>query len=238
MDRRERMMIAFLAGGLDESTGRAWDEHVLRCDQCWKAVREDRAGRAAAARLRDSAPPELADRIRFAVELTARGPGRRRSPRWILAASGALLAALSTLVALVWLSPVTPADPPMIAAVVRAAQSMPLAPAASGGVSAAPGDASGMPVAVGAPGGLVAAGATMHIRRYWVDGVEAAVVISDRAFPRPAGAQVLSAGGSADMAWTATRGRVALYCPSSSVLVAAPVAAGDIPALASRLPVP
>jgi hypothetical protein len=39
------------------------------------------------------------------------------------------------------------------------------------------------------------------------------------------------------MAWTATRGRVALYCPTSEVLVAAPLAASDLPALARLLPV-
>ncbi|GAB3394159.1 anti-sigma factor family protein [Amycolatopsis echigonensis] len=228
MDRHERMLIAFLAGDLDEPARREWDEHLLGCDQCWQAVREDRAGHAIAAGLREAAPAQLADRVRFAVELAARPPSRRRPRRWILAGGAALVAVVITAIALVWLRPPQPADPPVIAAVVQLAQTMP-APTTSGTVSQ-------KPVEVGAPVTLVADGVHLRVRYYQVGGAEAAVITSDRPFPMPAGAHPLTTTSPEDMAWTVTRDGVALYCPTSDVLLAAPVAAGDLPDLAGQLP--
>src|SRR5260370_17135009 len=77
-DRDHRLLAAFLAGELDPAAARRWDAHLLECEQCWRAVREDRTGRQAARLLRRGAPPELADRVAFAVELTAaRAAGQR-----------------------------------------------------------------------------------------------------------------------------------------------------------------
>src|SRR5690349_7250627 len=120
MDSHDRMLAGFLAGELDPAGARRWDEHLLECERCWRAVREDRAGRQAAAVLRQPAPPGLADRVAFAVEVAAgTGTGVRRkrqgtrSPqrgrpaaggwlRWrLLAGAGTLAAGLAvTLVAL------------------------------------------------------------------------------------------------------------------------------------------
>ena len=52
MDGHERMLAAFLAGDLCPDEARRWDEHLLECEQCWRAVREDRVGRFAHARRR------------------------------------------------------------------------------------------------------------------------------------------------------------------------------------------
>ena len=70
-DRHDRLLAAFLAGELDAAEARRWDEHLLECEACWRAVREDRAGRQAAQVLRQPAPPGLADRVTFAVEMAA-----------------------------------------------------------------------------------------------------------------------------------------------------------------------
>src|SRR5258708_2056631 len=110
-DGEHRLLAAFLAGDLDPAAARRWDEHLLECEQCWRAVREDRAGRQAAQVLREPAPPGLADRVAFAVEVAAAGrgavqahsrphghsrrPGRHgRRLRWRLAVPGALAASL------------------------------------------------------------------------------------------------------------------------------------------------
>src|SRR5258708_18576874 len=77
-DRQHRLLGAFLAGELDAAGARRWDEHLLECEQCWQAVREDRAGRQAAQLLRQPAPPGLADRVAFAVEVAAAGRGATR----------------------------------------------------------------------------------------------------------------------------------------------------------------
>src|SRR5882724_9311960 len=81
-DRHDRLPAAFLAGDLDPADAQRWDEHLLTCEQCWRAVREDRAGRQAAQLLRQPAPPGLADRVSFAVEVAAAdGTAGRRQAR-------------------------------------------------------------------------------------------------------------------------------------------------------------
>src|SRR5260370_17785937 len=80
-DRDHRLLGAFLAGELDPAAARRWDAHLLECEQCWQAVREDRAGRQAAQLLRRPAPPGLADRVAFAVAVAAPGPAPRRRAR-------------------------------------------------------------------------------------------------------------------------------------------------------------
>src|SRR6266581_893005 len=104
-DRDHRLLAGYLAGELGPADARRWDEHLLVCEQCWRAVREDRAGRRAARLLRQPAPTGLADRVAFAVELAAAGTIARQRPRhrmrlrwrW-LAAAGALAAAVAVTV--------------------------------------------------------------------------------------------------------------------------------------------
>jgi hypothetical protein len=66
-DRYDRLLTAFLARELDPAEARRWDEHLLECERCWRAVREDRVGRRAAQVIRRPAPAGLADRVAFAV---------------------------------------------------------------------------------------------------------------------------------------------------------------------------
>src|SRR6266699_1903990 len=101
MDSHDRLLSAFLAGDLDPGAARRWDEHLLECERCWRAVREDRAGRQAAQLLRQPAPAGLADRVAFAVELGAAGSIAQRRPRYrmrvgrrCLAGAGAVAAAV------------------------------------------------------------------------------------------------------------------------------------------------
>src|SRR5215471_8024688 len=110
MDSHDRLLTAYVAGKLDRAQARRWDEHLLECERCWRAVREDRAGREAAQLLRQPAPAGLADRVRFAVELAAAGAIAQRRPRdgvrlgwrWLTAA-GALAAAVAVTVVVVLL---------------------------------------------------------------------------------------------------------------------------------------
>ena len=226
MDLHERRLVAFLAGDLDEEATRAWDEHLLDCERCWSAVREDRLGRAAAARLRESAPAGLADRIRVAVELA--GPPRRgRRGRTVLAA--ATLVAAAALAALVLLLPSPRAgEPPTIAAVLQSAQRL----SAAGSASAAGGATSG-PVLVGEPTTVAAGDAHLVLSYYRIGDVQVLLARSDRDFPMPDGARPVPGGA---MTWAATRGRLTLYCPDPRVIVAAAVPAIELPSLASRLP--
>jgi hypothetical protein len=237
-DRGHRLLAAFLAGELNPADAPRWDEHLLACEQCWRAVREDRAGRQAARLLRQPVRPGLADRVAFAVELAAAGTIARQRPRhrmrmrwrW-LAAAGALAAAMAVTVAV--LAPSgreTGTMPAAVAAVARYAQTVP--PARRPGPG--PGRP-GAPVEVGHPVMVAAGGQQMVLRVWRLGDVEAVVAVSAQLFAMPARAHGATGPG---MAWTAQLGSIGLYCRNGRIseLVAARVPATQLAALAARLP--
>ena len=83
MDEHDSLLDAFLAGDLGSADARRFDEHLLDCEACWKAVRANRVGRLAAQVLRQPAPPSLTDSVAFEVEVAAsvRQEGLARRPR-------------------------------------------------------------------------------------------------------------------------------------------------------------
>jgi hypothetical protein len=237
-DRGHRLLAAFLAGELNPADAPRWDEHLLACEQCWRAVREDRAGRQAARLLRQPPPPGLADRVAFAVELAAAGTIARQRPRhrmrlrwrW-LAAAGALAAAVAVTVAV--LLPggrETGTMPAAVAAVARYAQTVPPARHPGPGLGRP-----GAPVEVGHPVTVAAGGQQMVLRTWRLGDVEAVVAVSAQPFAMPARAHGVTGPG---MAWTARLGSIGLYCRNgrTSELVAARVPETQLAALAARLP--
>jgi anti-sigma factor RsiW len=251
MDSHDRLLAAFLAGDLDPADARRWDEHLLECERCWQAVREDRAGRQAAGLLREPAPPGLADRVAFAVEVAAATdagrsarPGsrswRRARPggrlRWRLAGAGTLAAGVTvTLLAVLlpgWRETASvPAAVAAVAAVARYAQAVPSPDRAHPPGPGRP----ATPVEVSGPVTLTAGGQRIVVRTWRLDGTEVVVAVSGRPFAMPMGAQAASGVG---MAWSARLGKLGLYCVNgrTSELVAAPVPDAELAALAARLP--
>jgi anti-sigma factor RsiW len=248
-DQYHRLLAAFLAGDLDPAEARRWDEHLLECERCWRAVREDRAGRQAAQVLRQPAPPGLADRVVFAVEVAAaaRAPARRQSrrrsrpwrrgrpgPRLVRQVAGAGILAVGVAVALtIALLPgghETRSVPAAVAAVARYARAIPSLGRDQHSYPAW----RTAPVEVGRPVTVTAGGQPIVLRTWRLGSTEAVVAVSDRPFPMPADAQGVSGRG---MAWTARMGTLALYCLNgpTSELVAAPVPAAELAALAARL---
>ena len=248
MDSHDRLLAAFLAGELDAAEARRWDEHLLECEACWRAVREDRAGRQAAQVLRQPAPPGLADRVTFAVEMAAGAraaapqrarPGirsRRRARhgrrlRWRLATAGAVALGLVVTLVVTLLPGGHQAGgvPAAVAVVARYAQTI---PPPVGGQHSQP----TAPVEVGRPVTVTAGGQRIVLRTWRLGGIEAVVAVSGWPFPMPARALGVSGMG---MAWSARLGRLGLYCLNgrTSELVAAPVPAAELAALAARLPV-
>src|SRR6266581_5581458 len=240
MDSHDRLLAAFLAGELNPADARRWDEHLLACERCWRAVREDRAGHQAAQLLRQPAPPGLADRVAFAVEVAAAGrtaaqqparPGRRLA-WWRLAGAGTLVAGLAvTLLVLLPGGRQTGSMPAAVTAVAHYAQTVP-APARErhphpGGRAA--------PVEVGHPVTVTAGGQQIVMRTWRLGGTEAVVAVSGQPFPMPPGAASVSGAG---MAWSRRLGQLGLYCLNGhrSELVAAPVPIAVLAALAARLP--
>lgn len=227
MTSHEHTLAAFLAGDLSGADAIAFDEHLLRCEECWRAVREDRLARAALELLREPVPTGLADRLRFAVEL-APAPGRcppsrsgRRGLR-VGVVAGVLALAGAALVML----PSRAATPSPVAAVVRLAAVMPHPPA---------GPVTSATEVLGSSATLVTGGQRLQLTYYRVHGVEALVAVSDQPYPMPANAHPL--GGGAAMAWTAVRGHLGLYCLNGprSILLVADLPTWQLPAVAHML---
>lgn len=239
-------LLAFVSGQLSDADEQAFDEHLLTCEACWQAVREDRVGRLALERLREPVPPGVADRVTMAIRLAsepAGQPGHRARRHRIdsrldhrLAPRGAqrvsrgafrLVAACLVVVAIVggvlgWALQGGPAaDPPQIA---RIAAMM------SPGVARNAALRDGERLRVG--------GQLLTVRSYRVDGGVVLVATSAQPFPMPSDAHLLA--GSSRTAWMATRGTLAMYGvnrpegEASMVLVAAmPMA--ELPQVAARL---
>jgi hypothetical protein len=206
MDGHDRLLAAFLAGELNPADARRWDEHLLACERCWRAVREDRDGRQAARLLRQPAPPGLADRVAFAVELAAAGsiaplrPRHRMRPRWRwLVGAGAVAAAVAAAVAV--LLPggrETGGMPAAVAAVARYAETLPPAQ----GQGPGPGGPD-VPVEVGRPVTVAAGGQRMVLRTWRLGRAEAVVAVSARPFGMPDRARGMAGPG---MAWSTRLG--------------------------------
>jgi hypothetical protein len=235
MDSADRhgLLGAFLSGDLGSADAGLWDQHLLECEQCWRAVCEDRDGRAAAVLLRRPAPGGLADRVRFAVEVAAAGAAARSDARrggrlrWLAAAGAAAGLAITLLVLLVPGGRDT--TPAVVAAVARYAAALPLPRSGAGqGVT---------PVEVGRPVTVVVGGQRIVMRTWRLGRAEAVVAVSSEQFPVPPGARTQSGAG---MAWSSRLGRLGLYCINGrmSELVAAPVPAAELAVLAARLPAP
>ena len=121
--------------------------------------------------------------------------------------------------------------PAAVAAVARYAQAIPSPGRDQGSNSGG----RAVPVEVGRPVTVTAGGQRIVLQTWRLGGTEAVVAVSGRPFPMPARAQGVAGKG---MAWSARLGRLGLYCVNgrTSELVAAPVPAAELAALAARLP--
>ena len=59
----EERLVAFLAGELSSEEERRFHEHLLGCEQCWRAVQADQAARHALEQLSQPAPAGLQGRV-------------------------------------------------------------------------------------------------------------------------------------------------------------------------------
>jgi anti-sigma factor RsiW len=181
----EQPIVAFLAGELPPEGERRFDEHLLGCEQCWRAVQADRAARLALEQLRQPAPAGLQGRVALAVALAASeapsGPvvvGQDRAPSFMRKAVAShlrLVAAACLLVVVAagsfgWLaaSRSSAPDPAQVAAVVAM-----ITP------GSAPSDA------LRAGEHLTIGGQPLVVRAYQLEGTEEIVATSARPFPVP-----------------------------------------------------
>jgi len=234
----EQPILAFLAGELSPEEERRFDEHLLRCEQCWRAVQADRAARFALEQLRQPAPAGLQGRVALSVALAATEAagrpavvGRGRVPSLLrrdVAPRLRLLAAACLLVVVAagsfgWLAASRSAspDPAQVAAVVA---------------MMTPGSAPTSALRAGEH--LVIGGQRLVVRAYQLEGTEEIVAISARPFPVPPTSHLLT--GSSSRAWMATKGRLSMYgvnrvAGSESMFLVAAMPMAEMPQMAARL---
>jgi hypothetical protein len=203
----EDRVIAFLAGELSDEDERRFDQHLLECENCWRAVQADRAARFALEKLREPAPAGLRDRVTLAIGRAdpeahpVKAPQRSidRSLRQAMARPVVrLVAAASLLIALAagslaWLEGNGGrADPPQVAAVAAM-----MTPGSSPAKALRSGEH------------MVIAGQELAVRAYVMGGKETIVATSSQPFSVPHSSHVLS--GASPTAWMATRGRLSMY---------------------------
>ncbi len=215
---------AFVARELSSDEERMFDEHLLACEECWVAVREDRLGRAAAVRLRTAAPSGLEDQVRFAIAVESRQPILERRPvrarriRWglLVSVTAAVAASMCLLV-----SGGPTANPPQVTALM--AMVTPGAPSS----------------ALRAGEHLDIAGQTMSVRAYLVHGHVVIAATSHDAFAMPSRSHLLP--GSSEQAWMASSGSISLYGVNhaatglQSMLILAKMPMAELPGIAAQL---
>lgn len=231
---------ALVAGELSASEAAALDEHLLSCEECWRAVQEDRRGRLAVDLLREAGPPGLADRVAAVIGLgtdqqetlvglepdTAKAvsedcgrdePGTGRPGR-----AGPFHRAVAS-----------PAGGWVSAARRHRLRTSLAAVLASGGLTAGlvaafasgggPGDPAQVAAVVvmashagatgaptAAPRHLMVEGQEIDVHSSRVDGRLVEVATSARQFPMPSTSHVVA--GSSQHAWMASRGSLSMYC--------------------------
>jgi hypothetical protein len=233
-------VIAFLNGDLSPDEERLFDQHLLTCEQCWRAVKADQAARLALEKLRQPAPAGLQERVSLAIALASqdeaksvadhRRPLIARWRRWATApalhprlVAAACLVAVMAVGATAWVVAARPApsDPAQVAAVV--AMMTPGSPPTT---------------ALRAGEQFVIAGQPLTVRAYQLEGTEELVATSARPFPMPSTSHLLA--GSSSQAWMATKGRLSMYGVnrrggSQSMFVVADMPMAQMPQLAARL---
>jgi hypothetical protein len=240
----EERLVAFVAGELSAEDERRFDDHLLGCEQCWRAVQADRAARLALERLRQPAPAGLQGRVAASVALAAaeapKGPvvvgphpvGRYRAPSLLRRAAARphvrLIAAACLLVAVAagsfgWLAASRSGapEPAQVAAVVA---------------MITPGSAPTTALRAGEH--LVIGGQHLVVRAYQLEGTEEIVATSARPFPIPSTSHLLT--GSSPRAWMATKGSLSMYGVNrrgggQSLFVVAAMPMAEMPQMAARL---
>jgi hypothetical protein len=232
-------VIAFLAGELTPAEERRFDQHLLGCEECWQAVKADRAARLALEQLRQPAPAGLEGRVALAIALASQeaskspvaraGAGAPSLLRWATArphrprlVAAACLVVVMAAGAAGWLVADRPAaDPPQLAAVVA---------------MMTPGSAPTSALRAGEH--FVIAGQALMVRAYQLEGTEELVATSAHPFPVPSSSHMLS--GSSSQAWMATKGRLSMYGVNrrgggQSMFVVAAMPMAEMPQMAARL---
>lgn len=203
----ERDAAAFLGGAMSRRHKRAFEEHIVECEDCWREVDTGRRGRTVAESGRELAPQSLRERVRATVETV---PSRPHRWRW-RHMTGLFLAVLLAGAVAVSLPRITDDRQPQVIDVV-------LADFEGGGefeLTASPrlprhlGDLRLADARSGRVDGMD------YVVHYYEDpaGHEVAVYQSDAPFPAAAGADHAAGGRT----WTADAGDLRLFCADRPV---------------------
>lgn len=235
----EERVLSFLDGDLSQEQAQAFDEHLLECERCWAAIREDRAGRMALMSLRAPAPEWLADRVALTLEVAGvstedapKGRGRRGPTRpgtrdgnrlrgRVVGSAAIVITLVGCVLGFTLIRSSAVHDPAQVTAVIA------LAEADSTSSSR-----------VSPTVHLMVEGQAVVVSSVRYHGQMVTVATSSRPFPMPPLSHVLT--GSSHGAWMATHGVLAEYCVNksvgkSSMLVVAKMPAAELPEIAAHL---
>lgn len=246
MNCDERTRLEFLFNELDDLERTKFDEHLITCERCWRAISEDRRGRSSIEDLREAVPLGLADRIRLAIETaphSARRSGairfdpsgpapvllrRPAKPAGVALAAGALIVAL--LVALPgWLAsrPAPVSNLGITSAVIKLAGGLP---------SKISGSPVTHPLPMNTPIAVTLDGVKLSLTYFRVGSGEALVARSEQPFGMPMTGHEVAGGG----AWVARINGLSVYCANGprSVAIVTSMTLGDATNLAAYLRIP
>jgi hypothetical protein len=235
----EQRVIDFLAGELSPEEERLFDEHLLACQHCWRAVQADRSARLALEKLREPAPAGLQGRVALSVALAAneapQGPvvlaakrplsllHRATSRTYFRLAAAACLIVVLAAGSFGWLAATRSgaSDPAQVAAVVA---------------MMSPGSAPSTALRAGEH--LLIDGQRLVVRSYHLEGAEEIVATSAQPFPVPSTSHRLT--GSSTQAWMATKGHLSMYgvnrrAGNESMFLVAAMPMAEMPQIAARL---
>ena len=242
----ERTRLGFLFNELDEQERTKFDDHLLDCELCWRAITEDRKGRSSIEDLREAVPPGLADRIRLAIETAPQSSRRvgvvridravvpvqrlRRPARHVVEAVAAVALVGALLVTLPgWLTsrPTPVSSLGITSAVVKLAGGLP---------SKVSGEPVAHPSPMNPPIAMTLDGVKLTLTYYRVGFAEALVAKSEQPFGMPMAGHEVANG----RAWVAKIDGLSVYCANGtrSVAIVTSMSLGDATNLANYLRLP
>ena len=208
MECSEPRLIAFLNGDLDPAAASEVDAHLLECDRCWRAVRDDRMGRTAAAQLRSPVPATLTDRLTLAIELPQEHRRRRARTRVAAGVSALGLVLLGSIAtALYATSRDGHPSPDAVTQLVALSNRVPPADTTTQGGA----------VQMGSTVTTEIGGRPARVSYFASQGAVDVVATSSAGFVPPRDARPVTLDA---MAWHLQRGGVTIYCPRQDVLIA------------------
>ncbi len=194
----------YLGGAMSRDRARAFEEHLIDCEECWREVAEGREGRAMFESTREMAPVEFREDVRAAIAAHDQVQPRRGRVWFAIAAAFVLLVAGGS----TYLVARSPSQPVAIAAAIADFRTGRLPVDAAPSRPAPDLSAAGLRLTSSGAGRVGALEIDAYAYRD-ASGRRVLLYLSDHPFPTAAGAQSIDGPESP---WIAHDGDIQLLC--------------------------